>query len=180
MPASFTLMALGCSRACWGQECQQTPKLSQGAWQSCSDHCCTASCAPKIGDLRRSLSWLQLKEKSLLWSKCSFFHTVFCRVPLAQWILNSEVATATLLGCWKNPSGTRLHDCSKAQCLLVHNFFMGSLMKSTLPPLWLFQKLSTFLKEMCHLKASRGMNFNKYIGLPTWDIPSDGTTWHLE
>lgn len=147
MTAGFTLLVLGACRACGARNANKLPSFHREHDSLKATTAAMQAVHSRLEINERSLSWLHLEEKSLLWFKCSFSQTVFSGVPLAQWILNGEVATATLLGCWKNPSGTRPHDCPEAYYLLVCNFFTGSLMKSTLP-LCLFQKLSTFLKEM--------------------------------
>lgn len=108
----------------------------------------------------------------------SFFWAVFSGIPLAQWILNREMATATLLGCWKEGFHPSIGD--RTAWLLRRSVY--SYIISLCDHWWnphchcaCFRNWAHFWRR-CHSKASRGMNFNECIGLPTWDIPSDGIT----
>lgn len=120
-----------------------------------------------------------ISKKSLSWSENSFFAAVFSSILLAQWILNREVATANAPGLLEGGISPfhRGQDCMAALRYSVY------LYKISLHDHWwnphchyaCFRNWAHFWRR-CHSKASRGMNFNEYIGLPTWDIPSNGIT----
>lgn len=159
-----------------GSRDPQPPKLLQGARQSRRHHCCIASRARK--DLWKSPSWFYHKKIPLVVWKLLLFWAVFSGIPLAQWILNREVATATPLGCWKEggftlPLGTGLYDCF-LRCNAC-SYVISLCCWNPHCHCACFWNWAHFWRR-CHSKASRGMNFNEYIGLPTCDIPSDGIT----
>lgn len=167
-------MVKGCCRACGARNVNKLPSFHRERGSPADTTAAQQAVHTRLEIHKRVCSDCISKKNHSCGLKSSFFQTVFSRVPLAQWILNSEVATATLLGCWKNPSGTRRMTALSCSVYL----YMVSLWDHWWNPHYhcaCFRNWAHFWRR-CHLKASRDMNFNEYIGLPTWDIPSHGTT----
>lgn len=169
IPDSFPLMVLGSCRA-GGEGIPHLPSFCRGhSSPAVTAAALQAMCARIYGGVSPDC----ISKNPLLWSKSSFFWAVFSSIPLAQWILNRDVATATLLG-FTLLSGTGLYDCS-LRCNACS--YVISLCDHWWNPhchCACFRNWARFWR--CHLKASRGMNFNEYIRLATWDIPSNGIT----
>lgn len=148
-------MVLGCCRAGWARNAPNLPRFCRGHG-SPADTTAALQAMHARSEIHERVCPNCFSKKSFLWCKSIFF--VFSGIPLAQQILNREVATATLPVCRKEGFHPSIKDKTIWLLWGAHNSFTWPLMKPTLP--WcLLQKLSTFLKEI-RFKSQQGYEFS--------------------